>query len=410
MNSTNFDIIHSKPDLQVLIDFGSVVAPGYLCDSKDLALAQPKFRNALAISTGSGLVQQLDKSARQIMLDKVYSNYQSTYNSSNSLSSYMNHFLDYALKISGLQSTGAVLEIGSNNGSVVKALASRGYQVVGIDPSSPSESASNYVLHNGFYSASTVQSLQMQGRFQLIFSRHTLEHVYQPADFLLALSQSLSEDGRALIEVPYLPLQVLGNHFEGMSVQHESHFTLSSLNSLVKDVDMRIVDIRFSGLDGGSTIVCLAKGQSTSDKLSYYINSEIQQGFSDGSALEAYAERLHAQISLFRSYLLQRSRSSLLAGYGAGSKGCQISNLLDLGEGLAYVIDDIQSADSPRFIPGCATKVISSEDASSSPPDIILITAPTHIREVAHKARHLFPSAEILATSPYFSHVDLWQS
>ena len=56
----------------------------------------PRFENAIAICADCGLVQQAYREAEPVLIDKVYSNYQSTYSMSEGVRRYMEWFIDLA--------------------------------------------------------------------------------------------------------------------------------------------------------------------------------------------------------------------------------------------------------------------------------------------------------------------------
>jgi len=88
-------------------------------------------------------------------------------------------------------------------------------------------------------------------------------------------------------------------------------------------------------------------------------------------------------------------------GYGAGSKGQALINMLGLDSGrLRRVIDDTRGS-AGRYIPGAAIEIINSDNSFAQSARVILITAPTHAEEIIEKERvRLAHTAQFLLTSP----------
>lgn len=126
--------ICNNSNLNKVIDFGDVPLAGYLVKSKDESLSELRYNNSLVYCSTCCHVQQGDREFYSALIDKVYSNYQSTYSMSSHVRKYMLSFLDFSLQLANIKS-GIVLEIGSNDGSMFKILRDKGFTPAGIDPS-----------------------------------------------------------------------------------------------------------------------------------------------------------------------------------------------------------------------------------------------------------------------------------
>src|SRR5262245_11130579 len=107
---------------------------GYLERDEESARRAPRFPLCLAICARCGLVQQASNAATTTLVDKVYANYQATYSASHKVSAYMGSFLDQVLSQTSCEPNDYVIEIGSNDGRVLRALRDRGVKPVGFDP------------------------------------------------------------------------------------------------------------------------------------------------------------------------------------------------------------------------------------------------------------------------------------
>ena len=395
----------SSPQVNCLMDLGLLPVPGYLCDDYVQAINEPKVSNSLSICRETHLIQQSSETARDLLNKKVYSNYQSTYSNSSSLNNYMKNFIDFVLKKANVNTSENILEIGSNNGHVVKILGSMGFNSYGVDPSSPKKSGENFQLIPGFFGEDFIEEKKFKSKFKLIYSRHTLEHVYEPLEVMQSAAKSLSDNGKLIIEVPYAQHQIARNHFEGISIQHESFFTLSSLKYLADNSDLIIEDFIFVPMDGGSIISIFSK-KNESKSLESYLEYEKNNGFYDGSAISFYDSTLKKQIDHFRDFIEKLSSKGSVCGYGGGSKGSNIFNILKLDNQIDLIFDDVQVSDVPKYLPGCGIKVVNPSHSKLIKPDYIIISAPTHIPEISRKINDLFQDTKIIVTSPYFGFLD----
>ena len=111
----------------------------------------PVFSNGLSISSQSGLIQQGSKSARQFMSTNVYANYQKTYSAVSNLSEYMDKFVSHFLAHSSAVEDDFIMEIGSNDGSVLNHLKNLGFNVFGVDPSAEAKSSDKLKAFRTFF-------------------------------------------------------------------------------------------------------------------------------------------------------------------------------------------------------------------------------------------------------------------
>jgi len=381
---------------------------GYLVDSMQEALAEGKFSNFLVHCLKCGLVQQGETHFQDSLIDKVYSNYQPTYSMSSKVRKYMSLFIEEAMGFSGVKN-GIVLEIGSNDGSMFDILRMKGVRPAGIDPSAvvPASEEDVIVVRDFFSTPVAKDFANKYGLVKLLFSRHTLEHVFDPIDFMDAVSLVLDDQGVAVIEVPYLPAQLNGNQYGAMTFQHISFFTLACLKYLGELHGLFMLKTKLSRMDGGSIVVYFAKHAGEGDSsMAGLLELEKASGMTSLQELLLKYRAIEDSISLTREHIIKlREKSLYIVGYGAGGKGQAMLNMLDLPHNIiTHVVDDTPSSKG-KYIPGTGTKIIDSADAYFSDADFALITAPTHIDEIVAKEQPRHPRITFIRTSPDLSYV-----
>ena len=138
----------------------------------------------------------------------------------------------------------SIFEIGCGNGATAGILTSKGYDIVGVDPSNSGiavarESFPECRLELG----STDDDLAGRyGQFDVVLSLEVIEHVYSPKRYVQVVRSLLKPGGCAIISTPYhsylknLALALSGrmdNHFtalwEGGHIKFWSPKTLGSL-------------------------------------------------------------------------------------------------------------------------------------------------------------------------------------
>jgi len=321
----------------------------------------------------------------------------------------MSQFIDELIDTSLVKKEKIVLEIGSNDSSMFELLRNKGMCPAGIDPSADTTASSNDgIIIRDFFTTSVAEDfVNKYGKVELIYSRHTLEHVFDPADFLTALSRVLEDTGLAVIEVPYMPAQLRGNQYAGMSVQHINFFTLGCLEYIGGLNGLSIVNAKFSKMDGGSIVVFFSKQKQhrMTNSLNGILKLERESGVASLCGLLDMFVSMDNSIKLSKEHILKlHEKSYRIIGYGAGSKGQAIFNMLGLPHKIIkYVVDDTPGSKG-RYIPGAGTEVVDSSSFLLSEADYCLITAPTHVDEIVSKESNRHPNVAFIRTSPDFSY------
>ena len=200
-----------------------------------------------------------------------------------------------------------MMELGSNDGTVLEMLMRRGFRPIGFDPSAKSASRRESLVIKDYFSSEVAKQFVSGHRpVRLIFSRHTLEHTFDPVDFLRGVETALAPDGVAVIEIPYLRLQLMNNQFQSMTFQHVSFFTVSSMLKLIDNAGLRLFDLKFCGMDAGSMIIFVGKSGRKADlpgSLEGVLELEKALGLDRSAGYDAFFHHVQRQQTQVKEYL-----------------------------------------------------------------------------------------------------------
>lgn len=383
---------HNTNTLHLLYDFGELPVAGYLEGDLRCALTAPRCRNAIAICTSCGLVQQAYDDAKEFLIERVYQNYQPTYSMSGKVMLYLETFLDKALAKTKLAPNDKVIEIGCNDGGFLKILRERGYGPVGFDPSAKTEHLSggtDLIIKDFFELKSAKKYVSEHGRVNMVVSRHTLEHVFEPIEFLKGIDIVLDKEGIAVIEVPYLCAQMMNNQFQSMAYQHITFFTVSSMRIMLNNSGLDLLDVEFSPMDAGAMIVYVKKTNkkmANTNRLNQILSYEKSFELDSPKGYDCFFRKFETQKKYVRNHFTNlAAKSHKIFAYGAGGKGQAMLNMLGLAADIIPNVIDDTPGHKGKFVPGTGNCVISSRDPKLKDDITIFITAPSHINEIMTK-------------------------
>ena len=146
-----------------------------------------------------------------------------------------------------------LFDLGCGNGSVAAALATDGWDVTGVDPSSAGITEARKAFPDlRLAQGSAYEDLVAQyGRFPVVISLEVVEHVYAPRDYARTLFDLVEPGGGAIISTPYhgylknLALAVTGKmdaHFTVLwDHGHIKFWSIPTLTSLLTEVGFRSI-------------------------------------------------------------------------------------------------------------------------------------------------------------------------
>ena len=152
-----------------------------------------------------------------------------------------------------------VVELGSNDGLVLKAFQEQGVQVMGVEPA---RNLAAVARKNGiptveeFFGEETALALNRDsGPASVILGRHVFAHIHDLHDFFRGVDRLLAPGGVLLIEVPYLGTLHSQMEFDTIYHEHLSYVALRPAKVLCEEHGFNLVDVERVPLHGGSILL-----------------------------------------------------------------------------------------------------------------------------------------------------------
>jgi hypothetical protein len=321
---------------------------------------------------------------------------QYTYSTTSSLG-LVEHFRKYAAEIAGqagLAAGALVADIGSNDGSLLKAFAERGCRVVGVDPA---VEIANRATAEG---VPTVPDYFTPGVAARVRDEHgpaklvTANNVFAHSDQLPAMADGvrllLDRDGLFTFEVSYLLDIVQKMLFDTVYHEHLCYHSVRSLKAFFARHGLELIDARRISTKGGSLrgTVQLAGGpRPVSPEVGKLVEWEALTRLHSPETFRAYARRIEAAKEQFGA-LLDRCRAAgkVVAGYGASPTVTTLIDQLDLAHRLDFLVDD-NPVKQHTFSPGHHLPVHPSDAVYEREVDVVAVLAWQYAAPIAAKHR-----------------------
>jgi len=356
----------------------SPIADAYVSADK-LGIVQDRYPLDLYLCRACGHVQNIDVVNPEILFrDYIYK-------TSHSLG-LVDHYRDYAEKISKrfeFSLGSLVVELGSNDGSLLGFFKSHGYNVLGIDPA---KSIASEATQNGiptlaeFFNFKLAENIRLKyGPAKIVAANNVFAHADGLQDIALGISHVLDDDGVFIFEVSYLPDIVDRFLFDTVYHEHVSYHSLIPLVEFFKQNGLELFDVQKIGSKGGSIRGFAQKftkgNRPVSENVNELLQIEAERGFDRPDIFHSFRQEIERR----KANLLEFIDSEILkgktfAGYGASTTVTTLLWHFDLTEKIQYLVDDNVSKQG-LYAPRCHIPVISSEKMQENMPDYVVILA-----------------------------------
>jgi len=267
---------------------------------------------------------------------------------------------------------------------------------VGIDPTS--EKFKNYyksdiVRKAAFFSADEYFSLT-KSRAKIITSISMFYDLPDPHSFVEQIKNCLHPEGIWNLEQSYMPSMLRTNSYDTICQEHIEYYSLHVIKDLVEAHDLRISEVVFNKINGGSFSVTVCHNSSSRHSNTPIINWMLAQEYRMGLHTPNPYRAFETKAYEHRSDLLDLVRSlnksgSTVAGYGASTKGNVILQFCGLNQTDIFAIAEVNDDKYDKFTPGSLIPIHSENYVKSQNPDYMLVL-PWHFRETIIEKEHHF--------------------
>ena len=305
------------------------------------------------------------------------------------------HFSRFAGQVSGLISGLAdpfVVEIGSNDGIMLRNFAESGVLHLGVEPS---ENVAEEARRNGvntrcsFFGLDVAREILAEhGPANAVLGANVFSHIKDIHSVFGGIKELLTDDGVFVFEEPYVGEVVAKTAYDQFYDEHVFYFCLSSLDNLFARHGLEIVDAEAHEVHGGSMRYTAAKtgARQPSARLAELRAREDSLGLDQVETFQALRDRVLSSKEQLVSLLKKLEQDGKrVVGYGATSKSTTVTNFCGIGPDLIEFISDTTPIKQDKFSPGTHIPVKSYEAFLEDYPDYAVLFAWNHGGEILAK-------------------------
>jgi len=304
-----------------------------------------------------------------------------------------------------------VLDIGSNDGTLLKAYESAGIRRIGMDPTADKFREfypADIQVVTDFFSASRFLDATGNRQAKIVTSIAMFYDLEDPGAFVGDIARALAPEGVWHFEQSYMPSMLRTNSYDTVCHEHLEYYSLRVIHKLLAQHGLRIVNVQMNSVNGGSVAVTAchdsASIASARPIIDWMLRQEENWGLDTPKPYRQFEERVfkhRADLQRLVHSLVEDGKRVL--GYGASTKGNVLLQFCRFGRDQIPAIADVNPDKFGAWTPGTHIPIMSEAEAKAMRPDYFLVL-PWHFKDaivnrekdyLAAGGKLIFPLPEI---------------
>lgn len=313
--------------------------------------------------------------------EAIYSHYGYFSSYSDTWLDHARRFVEAAVARFGLHEGSRVVEVGSNDGYLLRWVIERGIPCLGIEPAANVAAAAHakgIPTRVAFFGEAAARELVAEGiRADLLVANNVIGHVPALRDFMTGLELLLAPHGTLTIEIPHFLRTMEGNQFDQIYQEHYCYWSFTTLRHVLAAHGMVTWDVEEVPTHGGSMRVFASRASEAPairPSVEAWMAREEAAGLTDPATYAAWRDRAVETKRRLLSLLIDLKRQGAqIVGYGAPGKGNTLLNYCGIREDFLDYTVDRNPFKQGTYLPGTRIPVHAPGMIAETRPDYVLL-------------------------------------
>jgi len=280
---------------------------------------------------------------------------------------------------------GLIVDIGSNDGTLLANWKGSGHRVCGIEPTNAHKLALEKGIPtiNAFFGPeSAAEAIRRHGRASRVTATNVFAHIEDVDSVVGSILDLLDEGGIFISESHYLLSLVQTLQYDTIYHEHLRYYSVTSLRHLLERRGLQIIHVKRIPTHGGSIRVYAARKAERQAEPSVEAALAQEKRLLTPPAFAEFRQRIsRSKLSLAALLSTIRAGNERVYGIGAPSRASTLVNHVALDETAVECVLEIKgSYKIGKYMPGTRIPVVDEEKLFSDPPEYALLFS-WHIAE-----------------------------
>jgi hypothetical protein len=279
----------------------------------------------------------------------------------------------------GLNGDDLIIDIGSNDGTLLANFAEGGHPVLGIEPTETGAlaRARGIPTLQTFFDMDTVEGvLREHGRPRVVTATNVFAHIPDVHAVVEAVERLVGMDGYFVTESHYLGDLVETLQYDTIYHEHLRYYSLTSISALLDAHGFTVVHVKRIPSHGGSIRVYATKASEATDaSVGRLLDEEQRRGLADERWVEDFRRRvLRTKLELLGLLRDIKQEDARIYGIGAPSRASTLVNFVGLDDAIVECVLEISTSKKlDKYLPGTAIPVLDERKLYEEQPDYALL-------------------------------------
>jgi hypothetical protein len=285
-----------------------------------------------------------------------------------------------SLALLSLKPTDLIIDIGSNDGTLLSNFKNGGHRVLGIEPSLASEIANKNGVKTKmsfFTEAVAAEVKKTEGPARVITAANVFAHIANIHSVVNGIVELLGPDGVFISESHYLLSLVETLQYDTIYHEHLRHYSLLSLSYLLNGHGLEVFHVERIPTHGGSIRVYSARkgSQKIQPSVKEIMDLEKSSGLTSGESLKTFRKRVvQSKLDLHALLSPLKKNGARIYGIGAPSRASTLINYTGLDDGILDAVMEISTSHKlNKYMPGTRIPVLDEARLFSDQPEYALL-------------------------------------
>ncbi|MBI1867920.1 MAG: class I SAM-dependent methyltransferase [Methylocystis sp.] len=376
-----------KSAIEPFISFGRMpIANGFL--TKEQFAVEPFYELATGFCKTCKMVQLTELVDPDKMFHENYAFFSST------SAGMAAHFESMAksVKAKYLGPDPFVVEIGSNDGIMLRHFADAGIRHLGVEPSANVAEVARrrgITTISEFFDVNLAKRITAEhGQADAFLGANVMCHIPTLHSVVAGVKMLLKPRGVLVFEDPYLGDIIEKGSYDQIYDEHAFYFSVTSLDHLFAEHELEIIDVASQLTHGGSMRYTVAHRGAwpVTPAVAAQRIKETNLGLSRAETYEQFRRRVETSRDELMALLCKlKADGKRVAAYGATSKSTTVTNYCGITPDIIEYISDTTSIKQNKFSPGAHIPVKPHAEFAKRYPDYALLFAWNHAAEIKAK-------------------------
>ncbi len=310
-------------------------------------------------------------------------------------------------KMLNLKKNSLIVDIGSNDGTLLKQYKKLGMKVVGVEPTNIAKISKK----NGIKTIQSVldekianKILKMEGKAKLVTATNVFAHMSSLGTVTRSICNLLDKDGYFIFENHYMVDILKNNQYDTIYHEHIRNYSLKSLIYFFKMYNLKVIYCKVLDRYNGSIKVIVSKNSKRKVDQSVYrtLKNEKKFGLTNSKVWKNFKKNTEKSKSdLIKLLYKLKSQGKSIVGNSCPCRSSVLLNYCGIGKDIIpYIAEQPTSAKLGLFLPGKHIPIVKNTILVKDQPDYILLLAWHYAKPIMKYLRNMGVKSKFIIPLP----------